>query len=131
MGMDAIRLSIARHTRDFSTMLSFYRDVLALKIVESWDEPDNCGALLAAGKNLGDVMIEVIQLGHEAIPGVKPANIALSFEVKDVDAWHDHLVGKGVSIARGLENASWGHRSFGIDDPDGFRLWFYQDIGDC
>ena len=43
--------------------------------------------------------------------------------------WHDQLVEAGVPIARGLEDASWGHRSFGIDDPDGFRIWFYSDIG--
>jgi hypothetical protein len=33
-----------------------------------------------------------------------------------------------VTIARGLEDAPWGHRSFGIDDPDGFRIWYYQDL---
>ena len=127
--MDALRLSVVRHTRNFDRMLGFYRDVLALEIVESWDEPGNRGALLAAGKELANTVIEVIQLGQEAVPGVKPVNVALSIEVTDVDGWHDQLAGKGVPIARGLENAPWEHRSFGIDDPDGFRLWFYQDIG--
>ena len=54
--------------------------------------------------------------------------MVLSIEVNDVDAWHDQLVQSGVTIARALENAPWGHRSFGIDDPDGFRIWYYQDL---
>jgi uncharacterized glyoxalase superfamily protein PhnB len=55
--------------------------------------------------------------------------VVLSLEVEDVDRWHGQLIGAGVSIARGLEDAPWGHRSFGVDDPGGFRIWIYQDTG--
>ena len=73
-------------------------------------------------------MIEVIELGNEAIPGANPVNIVLSIEVDDADAWHDELVRRGTPVARGLEDAPWMHRSFGIDDPDGFRIWYYHDM---
>jgi uncharacterized glyoxalase superfamily protein PhnB len=45
-----------------------------------------------------------------------------------VDEWYEQLIQRGISIARGLEDAPWGHRGFGIDDPDGLRIWYYQDI---
>ena len=73
-------------------------------------------------------MIEVIELGNEAIPGANPVNIVLSIEVDDADAWHDELVRRGTPITRGLEDAPWMHRSFGIGDPDGFRIWYYHDM---
>jgi hypothetical protein len=38
------------------------------------------------------------------------------------------LIQRGIPIVRGLEDAPWGHRSFGIDDPDGLRIWYYQDM---
>jgi uncharacterized glyoxalase superfamily protein PhnB len=109
-------------------MLRFYRDTLGMKPLESWDEPGDRGMLLSPGEKINNTAIEVLELGDEAVPGVKPENVVLSIEVEDVDKWHDQLVEAGVTIARGLENTPWGHRSFGVDDPDGLRVWFYKDI---
>ena len=126
--MKIISLSIARNTCNYEDMLRFYKDTLQMKPVESWDEPENRGTLLSPAKSVGATLIEIIDLKNVAKPGIRPENIALSFEVENVDDWHDELVAAGVEIARKLEDAPWGHRSFGIDDPDGFRIWFYQDI---
>ncbi len=126
--MKAVILSVVRHTHNYEAMLRFYRDVLGMEPGEAWDEPENRGTLLAPGGQVANTFIEIIELGQEAVPGVKPVNVVLSIEVEDVDGWHDQLAAAGVTIARGLEDASWGHRSFGIDDPDGFRIWFYEDI---
>ena len=62
------------------------------------------------------------------MPGVKQVNEVLNVEVDIVDELHDQLVERGVTIARGLEDTPLGHRGFGIDDPDGFRIWYYQDL---
>ncbi len=126
--MNALAMSTVRHTRNYEVMLHFYKEILGMKPVLSWDEPANRGTLLAPGGQVANAVIEVIELGEEAAPGVKPINVVISIEVAQVDDWHDRLVGLGVTVARGLEDASWGHRSFGVDDPDGFRLWFYEDI---
>ena len=125
---EVFQVSIVRHTRNYEAMVRFYRDGLKMNIQESWDHPENRGTLLSFGGRSANTVIEVIQLGEEAVPGVKPVNVVLSIEVDLVDAWYEELVRRGISIARGLENASWGHRSFGIDDPDGFRIWYYQDM---
>jgi uncharacterized glyoxalase superfamily protein PhnB len=125
---EVLLVSIARHTKNYIPMVKFYRDQLGMKVKQSWDHPGNRGTLLWFGGQVSGAVIEVIELGDEAVPGVKPVNIALSLEVTAVDELHDQLMERGVTITRGLEDAPWGHRSFGIDDPDGFRIWYYQDI---
>lgn len=126
--MNILQVSIVRHTKNYEAMVRFYRDNLDMDVTLSWDEPDNRGTLLAFGGKAGNTVVEVIELGNEAVPGVQPVNVALSIEVDDVDAWHDELIKRKIAIARKLEDAPWGHRSFGIDDPDGFRIWYYQDM---
>jgi len=126
--MNALQVSVVRHTKNYEAMLEFYRDGLGMKVIEAWNEPDNRGTLLAFGGKAGSTVIEVIDLENEAVSGVKPVNVVLSIKVEDADSLHDELIQRGISIARGLEDASWGHRSFGIDDPDGFRIWFYHDL---
>jgi uncharacterized glyoxalase superfamily protein PhnB len=125
---EVLLVNIGRHTKNYGPMVEFYRDQLGMSVRQSWDHPGNRGTLLSLGGQTSGVVIEVIELGDEAIPGAKPVNIALSIEVNTVDELHDQLVERGVTIARGLEDAPWGHRSFGIDDPDGFRIWYYQDL---
>jgi uncharacterized glyoxalase superfamily protein PhnB len=126
--MKTLQVSIVRHTKNYEAMVGFYRNKLGMDVTLSWDEPDNRGTLLAVGGKAGNTVVEVIELGDEAVPGVQPVNVALSIEVDDVDAWHNELVKRGIIITRELEDAPWGHRSFGIVDPDGFRIWYYQDL---
>jgi uncharacterized glyoxalase superfamily protein PhnB len=126
--MNVLQVSIVRHTKNYEAMVGFYRNKLGMDVTLSWDEPDNRGTLLAVGGKASNTVVEVIELGDEAVPGVQPVNVALSIEVDDVDAWHNELVKRGIIITRKLEDAPWGHRSFGITDPDGFRIWYYQDL---
>jgi len=62
------------------------------------------------------------------VPEVNSVNVVLIIEVLRVNEWHNKLAERGGIIARVLEDAPWGHRSFGIDDPDGLRIWYYQDL---
>jgi uncharacterized glyoxalase superfamily protein PhnB len=126
--MNTIQVSIVRHTKNYEAMVNFYHDGLDMQITEEWNEPDNRGTLLAFPPKASSTVIEVIELENEAVPGVRPVNVVLSIQVEDADSLHDELKERGISIARGLEDAPWGHRSFGIDDPDGFRIWFYHDL---
>lgn len=125
---EILQVSIVRHTKNYEAMVEFYRDRLGMSIKQDWDHPANRGTLLSFGEKTSNTVIEVIELGDEAVPGVKPVNVVLSIEVPAVDEWHEQLIDRGVVIARGLADAPWGHRSFGIDNPDGFRLWYYQDM---
>ncbi len=126
--MNANALRVVRHTRNFDQMLGFYRDTLGMAYVEGWDHPNNRGALLSPGEKVGNALIEVLDLENLAVPDTPPVNLELSIEVEDAIDCHDRLLAAGVTIARGLEDTPWGHRSFGVDDPDGLRVWLYQEI---
>jgi uncharacterized glyoxalase superfamily protein PhnB len=124
--MRIINLNIVRHTRNFAAMRRFYEHDLGLTVIEEWDDgPANRGAICAI---TGGGTLEVLTLDDVAQPDLKPHNLQVVIQVDDVQVWHDHLAGKGVPITRGIEEQEWGHRSFGVDDPEGLRVWFVQDL---
>ncbi len=125
------RLVLTRHTTQFETMLAFYRDHIGLNVIESWDEPGNQGAILALPGDVEQAHIEVIHLGHVAKPDTLPANMALNLYVDDATAWRDTLAEAGIPIARDLKDVPWGLRSFGVDDPEGLRIWFQQQLAEA
>ncbi len=112
---------------DLDGMLGFCRARLGLAVTRSWHRAaDDGGALLALGP--GGAEVEVQSLGELADPAGPPANLELSIEVDDGDQVHRKLAAARVPIARGLVDDPWGHRSFGIDDPGGLRIWVYQVV---
>ena len=127
--MELIGFRILRHTRQFDAMLRFYRDVLEMRCTQSWKHPGNVGALLTPGRAVGQATIELLDLKDRPYRKGKPANVDLSLEVRDADAWQDRLRRQGVGIVDQLEDKPWGHRAFSIEDPDGMRITLYQVIG--
>jgi catechol 2,3-dioxygenase-like lactoylglutathione lyase family enzyme len=124
--LDPRTFNVVRHTRSFQPMLHFYRDLLGLTVVQAWDEPGNRGAILALGGRVENATVEILELAGRPMAAQAADDIEAGIYVDDVDAWHDELRARGVAIARGLEDTAWGHRSFGVDDPDGLRIWFVQ-----
>jgi uncharacterized glyoxalase superfamily protein PhnB len=124
-------LNILRHTVNYASMIRFYGDQLGMAVIEHWDKPDSRGSVFAPQGAVANATIEVLELGDVCVPGVKPVNVVLTLVVDDARAAHDELQGTGVAIARGLEDTPWGHRSFGIDDPDGFRIWIVEVLEDA
>jgi catechol 2,3-dioxygenase-like lactoylglutathione lyase family enzyme len=123
--MEVIAFRVVRHTRQFDAMLAFYRDVLEMRSIQSWKHPGNVGALLSPGRGTGQAAIELLDLKERSYRKGRPANVDLSLEVRDVDAWHDRLKRQGVAIVEALEDKPWGHRAFAIEDPDGMRITLY------
>nr|WP_225753344.1 VOC family protein [Actinotalea sp. Marseille-Q4924] len=119
---------MVRHTGRLDAMSRFYGDVLGMSTVESWDRPDGRGAVFAPAGSVHGAHVEVLDMPGRAVTGASPADVVLTFVVADVRAVHDALVDAGATIARGIEDTPWGHRSFGLDDPDGLRIWVVQDL---
>lgn len=109
-------------------MRKFYEEILGMNAVREWDRGSNDrGVLLSPGDLSGNALIEIIQLNDVAVPNAPaPMNIELSLEVEDVNAVYEHLKKHKMPIARKLMEDPWGHSSFGLDDPEGLRLWVYQ-----
>ena len=126
--MELHTLTVVRHTERFEAMSRFYGELLGMSTVETWDRPDGRGAVFAPAGSVSGAHIEVLDMPGATVPGPPPANIVLTLYVADVRAVHDELVSAGAAIARGVEDASWGHRSIGLDDPDGLRIWIVEEL---
>jgi catechol 2,3-dioxygenase-like lactoylglutathione lyase family enzyme len=104
---------------DLERSLEFYKDMLGLEVITSW-EHDGGGVLLdAAGgvvELLGKPPAMKMRGGWDFIPPT--AKIDLILEVPDVDAWYSTLVARGVEPQSEPQDAPWGGRSFVVLDPD-------------
>lgn len=56
--------------------------------------------------------------------------VEIYIQVEEVDAYHDQLQAAGVRIATPLTTQWWGDRTFTIQDPYGYNLWFYQPVAE-
>ena len=128
--MDLRTMTVVRHTQRFEAMSRFYGELLGMSTVETWDRPDGRGAVFAPAGSVRGAHIEVLDMPGATVTRTSPANIVLSLFVANVRAVHDELVSVGATVARGVENTSWGHRSFGLDDPDGLRIWIVEELAE-
>jgi catechol 2,3-dioxygenase-like lactoylglutathione lyase family enzyme len=129
--MELHTLTVVRHTERFEAMSRFYGELLGMSTVETWDRPDGRGAVFAPAGSVSGAHIEVLDMPGATVTGTSPANIVLTLFVADVRAVHDALVSAEAAIARGLEDTSWGHRSIGLDDPDGLRIWIVEELAEA
>jgi uncharacterized glyoxalase superfamily protein PhnB len=71
---------------------------------------------------------------REQMDGAKPAAtkqpVEIYLEVADVEAYHDQLKSRGVKIASPLTTQWWGDRTFTVQDPYGYLIWFYQNVAE-
>jgi catechol 2,3-dioxygenase-like lactoylglutathione lyase family enzyme len=128
--MELRTLTVVRHTERFEAMSRFYGELLGMSTVETWDRPDGRGAVFAPAGSVRGAHIEVLDMPGATVAGTSPANIVLTLFVADGRAVHDGFVRAGATIARGVEDTSWGHRSLGLDDPDGLRIWIVEELAE-
>jgi uncharacterized glyoxalase superfamily protein PhnB len=61
---------------------------------------------------------------QRSAPAKQPVEIYI--EVAGVEAYHDQLKKKGVTMTDPLTTQWWGDRTFKVLDPCGYEIWFYQ-----
>ena len=106
---------------DYDTTLEFYGKTLSLTVHDSWDDNGRGTIFDCAGGQ-----IEVF----EAPPGgaARPSGVMIAYEVDDSTSWHDRLVADGVTITQDLAVMPWGHRSFGVTDPNGVPVILFERL---
>lgn len=62
----------------------------------------------------------------EKYPTKRP--VELHINVPDVDAYHESMRERRVRVAEPIKTQWWGDRNFAVEDPYGYRLWFYQTV---
>ena len=108
--MEVLSSRVLLRPVDFQRSVAFYRDTLGLAIFRDF----GAGIVFF----LGGGFLEVSGQSDE------PAgpNIRLWMQVRDVDATHVELAGRGVPILREPVTEPWGLREMWIEDPDGVRI---------
>jgi predicted enzyme related to lactoylglutathione lyase len=99
---------------DYERSVAFYRDTLGLAIFREF------GAGIVFFMGVG--FLEISGRAENA-PG---PNIRLWMQVRDVDATHLELAGRGVPILREPVTEPWGLREMWIADPDGVSIAIIQ-----
>ena len=96
----------------------FYKDVLGMEIIYG-GEDGSFSSLRAKDANTPILNLEQ----GRSVPGWG----RMIFYVADVDAFWEHLRGKGLQ-PESPRDASWGERYFHMSDPDGYELSFARPI---
>jgi uncharacterized glyoxalase superfamily protein PhnB len=121
---------------DVERSVAFYRDVLGFALVTTvpdappfafaWMQRDNVKVFL---NSVASVAAEHAELGARPIGGTATIFIAIEAETPDrgVDAMHDAIGGR-ARVIMPLVNQFYGMREFGIEDPDGYVIFFAQRI---
>ena len=122
---------------DFDRSLAFYRDVLGFEIL--YLRVDERFAFL--DREGAQMMIEQTvdpERKWNTADLAAPFGRGINFQIRvgDVDALHASLGAQGVPLFRPMEEKWYrrddellGNRQFLVQDPDGYLLRFYQDIG--
>lgn len=102
------------HPVDPERSREFYRDVLGLAIYREFGEGPQRGTVFFLGGGLLELSGQAEQPAGDAV--------GLWLQVRDVDATHDELAGRGVEVLREPRTEPWGLREMWIADPDGVRI---------
>lgn len=56
--------------------------------------------------------------------------VASPNRIRDVDAYHAEVAGRGVPVVDPLTTHWWGDQSFRVKDPYGYSIWFAQTVAE-
>ncbi|MFQ5653456.1 MAG: VOC family protein [Planctomycetota bacterium] len=141
-------LSVMFTSKDMKRSIAFYRDNLGFELKECWPDegnpkwasmvlggqtvmlgaampPEKVGEMCADDEATALWLKSQAEQFQENHPG---AGVLLYVHVEDVDAYHESIVSRDVQPATKPKSQFYGIRDFGVDDPDGYRLAFYQPI---
>jgi lactoylglutathione lyase len=120
-------LRVALTAEDYDRTLAFYRDVLGLPLLETWEEAGGRGAVLDAGR----ATLEVLSTSHadlvDRIETGEPigTRVRLALEVDDSAETAEKLVAAGAELVGGPLTTPWGDRNVRLRDPDGMQLTLF------
>ena len=121
-------LRVAVTVERYEEALRFYRDVLGLPVVESWDHGrGRSGAILDAGR----ATLELLSVAQtELVDGIEAGGhasgqVRLALEVEDSAATADALVAGGAERLGGPLETPWHHLNVRLQAPDGMQLTLF------
>ena len=114
---------------DVVTTANYYRDKLGFHYERFWGEPPCFCMVMRSG-----IVIMLSQLAKTGV--VRPNRIAdpegeawdAYIWIENADALHTEFKSKGVTITRDICDQPYGCRDFDVEDCNGYRLCFGQNL---
>ncbi len=129
---------------DFNKAVRFYWDMFGCPLVGVADTPPErvksffgvdaeapackIGWIRVPGGGVLEIFAFTPHLPATSVPWNQIGLTHISFNVRNLDRWHDHLAGKGVEIVSRPEKSPRGHSFFFVKDFDG-NLIELMDLG--
>lgn len=120
-------------TEEYERAIGFYRDGLRFPIKASWDNSDSRGTVFEAMD--GELEVHGPPDDGFAKDQIIGSWLTLNGEsgvllkVDDIDARFSEVESAGIDIAVPLTTHPWGYKEFGIRDPDGHVVAFFEEQG--
>jgi lactoylglutathione lyase len=126
-------LRLALTVEDYDQALAFYRDVLGLPLLESWDQPAGGGAVLDAGRATLELLsVPQAELVDRVEVGARVAGpVRVALEVADSVGTARRLVAAGAQALADPIVTPWQHRNVRLRAPDGMQLTLFTVLGDA
>ncbi len=108
-------------TQKFKETIAFYKDILQLPVVDSWNRGFNdSGYLFKAASG----HIVILQSATKQVEPLMDA--VLLIQVEDLDKQYQFCKDQGVELVQDIQKREWGDRDFKIIDPNRLVLGFYS-----
>ena len=127
-----LHLKVVVRCKNFAESFAFYAEVLGLRVVDRWEEPQGTGCVFSLGEGGPSGHIEIYEMAG-VDERIDPAfaspfendKIDLQLRTESVDAWVESLRGRWPII--GPEILPWGHRWIRLRDPDNLLIAIYEE----
>lgn len=106
--------------RDVLASVAYYRDVLGFDVAFTYGEP-----VFYGGVERGDVLIH-LQAASDTTRQCGQG--AINIFVTEVDALYESVKARGANLLIAPGDRPYGLRDFSLNDPDGNRLTFGEEI---
>jgi uncharacterized glyoxalase superfamily protein PhnB len=118
------------HVPDVDATLRYYRDVLDFTV--DYVLPDETGRTIHAELNWrgADLMLAPTDTLSPVARSLLGAGVILYLTDPngDIDTFYECVRERGAQIVDPIKTQEWGHRTFTVSDPDGYRLMFAAPV---
>ena len=127
-GSGVRELRVAVTVRDYDAAKAFYRDVLGLTEVETFEGPDGRGVVLAAGRATLELLdeAEAARVDELEVGRRVAGHIRLALEVDDSAAVTARLTAAGATVLGPPKPTPWGHVNARVAAPEDLQLTLFS-----
>ncbi|HEU0287381.1 MAG TPA: VOC family protein [Nocardioidaceae bacterium] len=132
-GSGVRELRVAVTVRDYDAAKAFYRDVLGLTEVETFEGPEGRGVVLAAGRATLELLdeAEAARVDQLEVGRRVAGHIRLALEVDDSAAVTERLAAAGATVLGPPKPTPWGHVNARVAAAEDLQLTLFspEDAG--